>query len=309
MGMKILITGGKGVVGSRLAGRLRDMGNEVWVCDLAHSHEADYFRCDVRNYRQLEDVFRRQAFAYVYHLAAEFGRFNGEDYYEDLWLTNAVGTKNILRLQRKHGFRLIFASSSEVYGDYDGLMSEDVMEKKEIRQLNDYALTKWVNELQILNEAAANGNQAVRVRIFNTYGPGEYFSPYRSAVCIFAYRALHDLPYTVYTGHQRTSLYIDDCVSGLAKIIGNFRAGEVYNIASADSHDMKEVSDLILAYLGRGDSQVSYLPVERFATKSKRPDIEKARRDLGFDPHTSLREGLPATIEWMKQVYGWGESK
>lgn len=302
--MKILVTGGKGVVGTKLVQKLKDMGNEVWVCDLKHSHEVQYLRCDVGKFRQLENIFHQHTFDYVYHLAAEFGRWNGEDYYEDLWLTNAVGTKNILRLQQEHGFKLVFTSSSEVYGDYDGVMVEDVMEKQEIKQMNDYAITKWVNEMQILNEAAMHGNQVVRVRIFNTYGPGEYYTPYRSAICAFTYKALHDLPYTIYLGHQRNALYIDDCAIALANITMNFKPGEVYNIAGTEMHDMKTVSDRILSYLGKDDSQVIYKEEEMFTTRIKQPDIMKARRDLSYEPQTFLDKGIPLTIKWMKEVYG-----
>lgn len=301
--MKILVTGGKGVVGTRLVQKFKDMGHEVWVCDLKHSHELQYFRCDVAKFRQLENIFKQHTFDYVYHLAAEFGRWNGEDYYEDLWLTNAVGTKNILRLQHDHGFKLVFTSSSEVYGDYDGVMVEDVMEEQEIKQMNDYAITKWVNEMQILNEAAMHGNQVVRVRIFNTYGPGEYFTPYRSAICTFAYKALHDLPYTIYLGHKRNALYIDDCASALANITANFKPGEVYNVAGIEMHDMKTVSDQILSYLGKDDHKVIYKNEERFTTRIKQPDITKAQRDLNYKPQTFLKEGIPKTIEWMKDVY------
>lgn len=301
--MKILVTGGKGVVGTKLVQKLKDVGNEVWVCDLKHSYEVQYFRCDVGKFRQLKNIFEQQTFDYVYHLAAEFGRWNGEDYYEDLWLTNAVGTKNILRLQQEHGFKLVFTSSSEVYGDYDGVMVEDVMEKLEIKQMNDYAITKWVNELQILNEAAMHGNQVVRVRIFNTYGPGEYYTPYRSAICTFAYKALHDLPYSIYLGHKRNALYIDDCASALANITMNFKPGEVYNIAGTEMHDMKTVSDRILSYLGKEDSKVTYKNEEMFTTRIKQPDITKARRDLNYEPQTFLEDGIPNTIEWMKDVY------
>lgn len=302
--MKILVTGGKGVVGTKLVQKLKDIGHQVWVCDLKHSDDTQYFRCDVAKFRQLENIFKQQAFDYVYHLAAEFGRWNGEDYYEDLWLTNAVGTKNILRLQQEHGFKLVFTSSSEVYGDYGGVMVEDVMEKLEIKQMNDYAITKWVNEMQILNETAMHGNPVVRVRIFNTYGPGEYYTPYRSALCAFTYKALHDLPYTIYLGHKRNALYIDDCSIALANITTNFKPGEVYNIAGTEMHDMKTVSDQILKFLGKDDSRVIYKDEESFTTKIKQPDITKARRDLNYEPKIFLNEGIPKTIEWMKDVYG-----
>ena len=301
--MNILVTGGKGVVGTQLAEQLRLRGHQVWVCDLKHSSDDRYFRCDVGQYRQLERIFETCSFDYVFHLAAEFGRWNGEDYYEDLWVTNAIGTKNMLRLQEKYRFRMIFTSSSEVYGDYDGIMSEDVMERFEIRQMNDYAITKWVNELQILNSKEMSGTETVRVRIFNTYGPGEFYTPYRSAVCVFAYKAVMGLPYTVYLGHERTSLYIADCAAALAGIPDHFHAGEVYNIAGSELHDMKSVSDRILAYLGRDDSLVSYADGEKFTTRIKKPDISKAVRDLNYKPSVLLDEGIPLTVEWMKKTY------
>ena len=99
---KILVTGGLGFIGSNLVPELRKRGYEVWVCDLGQSEGPNYIRCDVREYRQLERIFEEPDFDYVYHLAAEFGRWNGEDHYENLWGTNCVGTKNLIRLQEKH---------------------------------------------------------------------------------------------------------------------------------------------------------------------------------------------------------------
>lgn len=301
--MKIFVTGGKGVVGSHLVDLLRSRGHNVWVCDLKHNHEEQYYRADVSNYRKMQDIFDNHKFDYVYHLAAEFGRWNGEDYYENLWMTNAVGTKNMLRLQRKYGFKMIFTSSSEVYGDYDEVMYEDVMEQYEIKQMNDYAISKWVNEMQILNETEMNGNQIVRVRIFNTYGPGEYYTPYRSAICIFTYKALNNLPYTVYLNHKRNALYITDCAVALANIAENFKPGEVYNICGTEVHDMKLASDMILDYLGKDDKKVNYTDEEAFTTKIKIPDISKTKKDLNYYPEVKLTEGIPKTIEWMKKVY------
>lgn len=302
--VKILVTGGKGVVGSALIDRLQALGYEVFSCDLKHDNEEQSVRCDVTEYRQLADIFKKYRFDLVYHLAAEFGRWNGEDYYEQLWKTNAIGTKNLIRLQEEYNFKMIFTSSSEVYGDYTGIMSEQVMDQMEIKQLNDYALSKWVNEMQILNSAAMQGTSTVRVRLFNVYGPGECYSPYRSAAAVFIYKALFDLPYMVFLNHKRSSLYIHDCARTLASIAERFRPGEVYNLAGIETHDIKTLSDMILGYLGKDDSQVRYLDTEPFTTRNKIADVSKAVHDLDFDPQVSLAQGIANTIEWMKEVYG-----
>jgi dTDP-glucose 4,6-dehydratase len=304
--MKILVTGGKGAVGRPLSEALVQRGHEVWIADRMHSHEPSYIRCDVGEFHQVESLFSRAEFDCVYHLAAEFGRRNGEDFYETLWKTNAIGTKNIIRMQERLKFRMIFTSSSEVYGDYRQIMHEDVMDTVAVRQMNDYAITKWVNEMQILNSADRFGTETVRVRLFNTYGPGEYYSEYRSAICVFIYRALHDLPYTVYTKHKRTSSYIDDTVRTLANIVENFKPGEVYNIAGSELHDMKHASDIILGYMGKDDSLVEYRDMQEDTTLLKRVDVTKAGRELSHKSTVSLEEGIPRTINWQKEVYGRG---
>jgi dTDP-glucose 4,6-dehydratase len=302
--MKILVTGGLGAVGKPLSEELKRRGNEVWIADRLHSSESNYIRCDVGEFHQVENLLTVEQFDYVYHLAAEFGRRNGEDFYENLWRTNAIGTKHIIRMQERLKFRMIITSSSEVYGDYRQVMSEDVMDKVAIRQMNDYAMTKWVNEMQVLNSADRFGTETVRVRLFNTYGPGEYYSEYRSAICVFIYRALHNLPYTVYAKHRRTSSYIDDTVRTLANIAGKFKPGAVYNIAGSELHDMKQASDIILKYLGRDDSLVEYKDAQPDTTLFKRVDASRAVRELGHKSTISLEKGIPMTIEWQKEVYG-----
>jgi len=305
---KILVTGGRGFIGSNLVPELERRGDEVWVCDLGQSESPNYIRCDVREHRQLERIFNRHSFDYVYHLAAEYGRWNGEDYYENLWFTNTIGTKNMLRIQEDRKFRMIFFSSAEVYGDYDGVMSEDVMEKVPIKQMNDYAMTKWVGELQVLNSAVMFGTETVRVRPVNAYGPHEHYSPYRGVVPNFIYKALTDQPYTVYLGHKRIFDYVEDTCRTFANIVDNFIPGEVYNVGSKEEweHDIKYVSDLILKCLGKDDSRVTYKEAEPFTTRVKHMDYSKIRRDLNHDPRVPLEEGIPKTIDWMKKVYGLG---
>jgi dTDP-glucose 4,6-dehydratase len=314
--MRILVTGGLGTVGAGLIGELRGRGHYVVSCDLHHqpdeigfSLRTDvetplYARSDVGEFRQLERVVERCGpFDYVYHCAAEFGRWNGEDFYETLWRTNAIGTKNVIRLQERLKFRLIHFSSSEVYGDWPDLMVETVMDEYEIKQLNDYAMTKWVNEMQIRNSALQYGTETVVVRLFNTYGPGEYYSPYRSVNCRFLYCALHGLPWTVFRGHSRTSTYLADTVRTVANISGNFRAGETYNIGGTDLHTIEELSNVVLEVAGADPRLVHYQDSEILTTKLKRVDTSKSVRDLDHKNSYSLLDGMKLTADWMRQAY------
>jgi dTDP-glucose 4,6-dehydratase len=314
--MRLLITGGRGTVGTMLADELTSRGHDVVTCDLAHGTDEigfslrtdvkkpNYVRCDVGDSRQVARIFDKMGpFDVVYHLAAEFGRWNGEDFYEQLWRTNAVGTKNILRLQEERKFRLVHFSSSEVYGDWDGVMSEDVMDQHEIKQMNDYALSKWVNECQIHNSATQFGTESVIVRLFNTYGPGEYYSPYRSVNCRFMYCALMGLPWVVFRGYYRSSTYVEDTVRTLANIIERFRPGETYNIGSDQYHSIEELSDLILKVTGADPKLVEYRDAEVLTTRTKKVDNSKAVRDLGHKDTVSLEEGVRRTVAWLRKVY------
>ena len=297
------MTGGSGFIGSNLVRELEKREHEVWVCDLMHSFKPNYVRCDVSKFRQVERLFEEHSFDFVYHAAAEYGRWNGEDYYENLWLTNAVGTKNILMMQEKKRFRMIFFGSAEVYGDYDGVMREDVMDTVSIKQMNDYAISKWVNELQILNSASMFKTETVRVRLFNLYGPGEHYTPYRGWIPKFIFKALRNEPYTVYLGHKRTLEYVEDICRTFANVIDNFKAGEIYNLGGNKQYQIKYISDLILKSLGKDDSKVTYKEAEPFTTRIKTPDSSKARKDLGFKLTVSAEEGIPKTVEWFKKLY------
>lgn len=302
--MKILVTGGTGFIGSNLVNELESRDHDVIRCDLLNQRYDKYIRCDVSNIRQVQKIFETNRFDYVYHLAAEYGRWNGEDYYENLWQTNVIGTKNIIKMQEKYKFQMIIFSSAEVYGDYEGMMTEDVMDKVPIKQMNDYAMTKWVNEMQVLNSAAMFGTETVRVRPVNCYGPGEHYTPYRGFVPKFIYHAIFDKPYKVYTKHKRIIDYVEDTCKTFANIIDNFIPGEVYNVCGTKETGIKYISDFILKYLGKDDSMVAYEDYEPFTTKVKKIDASKAIKDLNHNPVTSPEEGLGKTIEWFKKVYG-----
>lgn len=305
---KILVTGGAGFIGTNLVNELKKRGHEVFAIDLLNNERDDYARCDVRSIRQLERVFEIRRFDYVYHLAAEYGRWNGEDYYENLWETNVVGTKNVIRLQEKLKFRMIFFSSAEVYGDYAGRMTEDVMEKNPIRdtyQMNDYAITKWDGELICMNSAKMFGTETVRVRPVNCYGPGEHYSPYRGFIPKFIWHALHDKPFTVFKGHKRIIDYVEDTCRTFANIVDNFKPGEAYNVAGRPEWEMaiEDYADIVLKAVGKGKGLVTYRQGEPHTTKVKTINCSKAVRDLRHNPVVAPEEGIRRTVEWTKWNY------
>ena len=313
--MRVLVTGAKGVVGSKLSETLILKGHSVFGVDLFHAEELyghglgkvkddTYFRCDIGEYRQIKDVIEYVAPDIVFNCAAEFGRWNGEHFYEQVWKSNAVGLKNIIRLQEKHGFKLVHCSSSEVYGDYKDVMYEDILEKTPINQMNDYAISKKVNEMQIKNSQIMYDTQTVLIRIFNTYGPGEWYHPFRSVNCLFTYNLLHNRPITVFQGHTRTSTYIYDCTRTISNIIDNFKNGEVYNIASQSHHTIEELVEMILKATGADPKLVTYKKhLEILTAKDKFVDAKKARTDLNHQDTLSLEEGVARTVEWMKEYY------
>jgi len=301
----VLVTGGRGFIGTNLTRELRSRGHDVWTCDILQGEDPQHLKADTGIYQQMDVIFRSHKFDYVYHLAAEYGRWNGEDHYENLWRTNVVGTKNMLRLQEQHRFRMIFFSSAEVYGDYDELMSEDVMERVPIKQMNDYAISKWAGEIQCINHAAMFGTETVRVRPVGCYGPHEYYSRYRGVIPIFVYHALHGKNFTLHKGHKRIFDYVEDTCRTFGNIVENFIPGEVYNIGGREDWviSIEELAEIVLETTGASRSLVDNKEEEGFTTRIKVVDFSKARRDLKHDPKIDIHEGIRRYVAWARKVY------
>lgn len=302
--MTFLITGSLGTIGRPLTRHLEAGNHQVYGCDLSHTaQERDrYMRADVADFRELERVFEEAQPRVVYHLAAEFGRHNGDEYFEQVWRTNLIGTHNVLELCRRWDARLVFASTSEIYGDCEEeWLSEDLSETRPLRQPNEYALSKWANEQQVMNFERRHPHfQAIRCRFFNAYGPGETYHPYRSVIALFAHRALHGIPWTVFEGYHRTFMYVDDFIPTLAKA-HLLEAGTVVNIGGSDYRSVREVSDLILQETGANSDLVTYLDFDQHNVRSKRPDNSRARDLLGHDPQVTIDQGIPLTLDWMRE--------
>lgn len=303
--MRILVTGTLGTLGQKLVTELERRGHNVYGCDLMHSDRVKYIRADVSNHRELSHVFEESVPQAVYHLAAEFGRMNGEEYFESLWKTNCIGTQNVINNCIQYGSHLVFASSSEVYGTLsDGSdMKEELLQWKPPTFHNSYALSKWANEHQVNIAIANRGLKATILRFFNSWGSPEAYTPYRSVVALFTYRLMKGLPITVYQGYHRVFMHCSDWVVTVANVVDRLPyigKAEVFNIGGKQFTSVETLKDLIVDVLGGTKSTITYLDKEVANIQNKRPNIDRAVLHLGHNPVITLEQGLPAYVEWMR---------
>ena len=307
--MKIVVTGSAGTIGAPLVAELRERGHDVWGIELQHTGQSQTIRADVGDYRELRAALDRIGdFDVMYHLAAEFGRINGEEWYGRVHSSNLTGTRNVLELQRERGFKHIFASSSEVYGEADAESIDEryLLEHPQPRLTNDYALSKWMNERQVENFADRYGTKTMTLRFFNAYGPGERYHDYRSVVCLFAYRLLTGKPITVFENYHRVFMYAGDFIPTLANAAANFAPGETVNVGGDEYVSVEDMANMLLEVTGAHPSLVNRLPLDKHNVTSKKPDISKAKALLHHNPRTRLAQGLPLTVDWMQKHYEIG---
>jgi dTDP-glucose 4,6-dehydratase len=311
--MRILVTGSEGTLGKPLVKELQRRNHNVYGCDLIHSASTEHTRADVTNLRQLNAVFEATSPDMVYHLAAEFGRKNGEDYYEQLWNTNQVGTQNVIKMCLRYKSKFILAGSSEAYGESgQSELREEWLDIYKPNFYNQYALSKWAQEQQTFIAAMNHNLKAIVLRFFNAYGEGEHYNPYRSVVCLFCYRLLHGLPITVYKNYHRVFMHVDDWATTVANVAERFdtvprRTGfnpvPIFNVGGTEYRSVEALANIIIEQLGTGKNLVRLLDKEFANVTNKRPDISLAKQYFDHNPKIELEQGVARTIAWMRDVY------
>ncbi|ACK41663.1 MULTISPECIES: NAD-dependent epimerase/dehydratase family protein [Dictyoglomus] len=306
---KILITGALGVIGVFLYDSLKKDGFEIIGIDQKITDYSDYIRADVTHFEDLWKVFKKEKISTVIHLAGEVGRLIGEEYPQRMVYVNNVGLLNIISLCLEYNSRLIYFSTSEVYGK---LFNEGKEVKEEDIELkgnpfittNIYALSKLYGEAIVKHYVDNYGLKALTIRPFMVYGPGEYSNRYRSAISIFVYNALNNKPITVHKGAIRAWCYISDFIDGV-KLLLDYPITEKYeafNIGSDEYHTMEEVANIIIEEVGGDFENLKIIdPPSKFLSLVKRFSIEKIK-NLGYKPKISFREGVREVIKWQKEV-------
>lgn len=310
--MRILITGSEGTLGKPLAAELERRGHFVAGIDVNHSHKPYVMRADISVLRQVREAFNLFKPDLVYNLAAEFGRKNGEDYYEQLWRTNHIGNQNIIKECLRTGAKFVLAGSSEAYGDSSSPVLSESLAAVDVPNFhNQYALSKWTQEQQTFIAVRNEGLKAVVLRFFNAYGEGEYYSPYRSVVCLFCFRILAGLPITVYKDYHRVFMHVDNWATTVANVADRFDSLEprcgfnptpIYNIGGTEYRSVEDLANVISNVSGV-PADINLVEKEDHNVTNKCPSVSLAVRDLSHNPTITLETGVARTIDWMRGVY------
>ena len=306
--MRILVTGGAGFLGSHLCERLLATGNEVLCLDnfftgrkknVQHLLSKPYFEL-IRHDVTLPILLEVDR---IYHLACPASPIHYQYNAIKTIKANVLGTINMLGIAKRVKARILFASTSEVYGD------PAVHPQKEdywgnvntigIRSCYDEG--KRVAETLMMDYHRQNKVDVKIVRIFNTYGPRMLHDDGR-VVSNFIIQALKGEDITVYgQGSQtRSFCYVDDLVDGMVRMMEceNF-IGPV-NLGNPDEYTILNFAKKIIA-MTESKSRISYKPLPSDDPRQRQPDITLAGEKLGWKPNVSVDEGLKRTIEFFRK--------
>jgi UDP-glucose 4-epimerase len=318
--MRVLITGGAGFIGSHLADSLLRKRQQVTALDdlstgslenVAHllDDPAFTFRHDSIFNRPLIETLIAES-DIVYHLAAAVGVKRIIESPVETIETNVAGSEIVLRLAAEHSTRVIFASTSEVYGKSTQLPFReegDLVLGPTSHTRWGYACSKAIDEFLALAFHRQCRLPVTIVRLFNTVGPRQ-IGRYGMVVPTFVTQALLGEDITVYgTGDQsRCFTHVFDIVEGLAAIAErDATIGEIYNLGSTEEVSMNQLATLVLDATG-SPSRIVHVPYELayapgFEDMQRRlPDISKAKAAFNFQPRRNLEQVLADVITDMR---------
>ena len=315
--MRALITGGAGFIGSHLADRLLERGDQVLLLDdlstgrfsnIAHLEgdpDCEFVLGSVLNVDLVDHVVSRVDV--VFHLAAAVGvNLIVEKPLESL-LTNIRGTETVFEKAHKYGKRILVTSTSEIYGKN----TSDRLSEDDDRILGSPLKSRWsYSEAKAIDEILAytywreKGLETVIVRLFNTVGPRQTGS-YGMVIPRFVTQALRGEPITVFGDGMQTRCFcgVHDIVGGMLALSENPEAfGRVFNLGGTEEISIVELAERIIHLVG-SDSTIEFIAYdiayeEGFEDMERRvPDIARANELIGFAPTACLDDILMLVIE------------
>jgi UDP-glucuronate 4-epimerase len=317
--MRILITGSAGFIGFHVAKKFLEQNHTVVGIDSLNNFYStklkfdrlsilnklagfEFIAINICNKDELDELFNTNSFELVVHLAAQAGvRYSIDKPYKYLE-SNLIGFVNIIEACRVFNVRrLIFASSSSVYGN--SLEVPFSLDQSTDRPESLYAATKKANELMAFSYAKMYGIKTFGLRFFTAYGP--YGRP-DMAYFSFAEKIVNGIPIEVYNhgDMERDFTYIDDIVLGISKLIENFDEintfYKVYNLGNNKPVRLMDFIKKLEFYLGK-KAQFEYLPMQTGDVLKTYADISESQKDFGYEPNTDYNEGLKSFVEWFNE--------
>ena len=307
--MKILITGICGAVGSNLAKYLLNIYDcKIWgIDDLSsgminniHGLDVEFIQGDICDDDILRSLFENQ-FDYIFHLAAHFANQNSIDNPVRDLQVNSEGTLKLLEYakEQKKMKRFVYTSTSCIYSSSPELLSED----NELHFETPYAISKYFGEEYIKFYSDYYNIPCSIVRLFNSYGPGEFPGEYRNVIPNFINHALNNEIITIFGdgGDTRCFSYVDDIVIGITK--SSMIENNVLNLFNLGNNRETKIIDLanLIIELTKSKSNIVFKKKRIWdKTTHRRPDISNAKKILDYQLKTNLKDGIIKTIYWFE---------
>ena len=313
----ILVTGAAGFIGFHLSRKLLEKGyrvvgvdnmNEYYDVSLKKSRleiltpypEFVFCKEDLENLSGIKKIFQTHAIDRVCNLAAQAGvRYSLENPFS-YQKSNLEGFLNLLELAREYAVEnFVYASSSSVYGSNE--KTPFSVEDRVDNPVSLYAATKKANELMAHAYHHLFDFPCTGLRYFTVYGP---WGRPDMALFLFTDAILHNRPIDVYNyGRMRRDFtYIDDIIDGTIAAIEKPHAYEVFNLGNSNTTELLEFIRIIEEELGM-EAQKNMMPLQPGDIPATSADIQKSKEMLGFNPKTSIREGIRKFLVWYRKYY------
>ena len=309
---KVLVTGGAGFIGSWLCDVLVDFGADVTAVDdlsTGRIKNIDHLTKNPRFKLVKSDVCMFESkvkFDFILHMAGHASPDEYQVHPIETLQTSAVGTEKMAELARKNDSTLLFASTSEVYGDAEIVPTPESYWGKvnPVGPRSCYDEGKRFAEALLMAYCKQYGLDVRVPRIFNSYGPRlREDGLYGRAMSRFILQALNNQPITVYgDGKQtRSFCYITDTVTALILLTASSKAkGEVVNVGNTQEVSILELAKKVKETT-KCKSTIEFHPLPKDDPKRRCPDTSKLERIVGWKPTVSFEEGLKRTVTWFSQ--------